>query len=166
MSGEWRIPVLLDDFICFVVALAGAVVASLLGAWLGRLVRQRRQRCTPEWRPTCRGVVVAALLLFGGGVGYLSWASDRVANRGLLGKVFWEDSWSGWGGLERLIIIECVLAYWAVVSIIALTTSLVSAMRHRPEPTEGTDLRFSLWRLLGVLLVTSVALGLWIGARR
>ncbi len=162
-----RIPILLDDLLCFCAAMAVAGVAALLGAWLGRLIRLRRVSWSPDWSSIARGAAVAAVLLTVGGVGALWWAGDDSVDIALLQN-------SGWfrrgpttqGALGVMWVMIIAMAWVVLVSAIASGVALVSALLTPINTSGAHHFRLSLWKLLVLLLVTSVVLGLWIGDRR
>jgi hypothetical protein len=183
-----KIPVLLDDLICFAIAIAFATLFSFLGAWMAHATRDQRPilpelylsivawmtRATrehrlfqvPGWQPIRNGALVGAALLYGSGVGALLWAGDDNINSGLFGALFWNERKINQGLIG--LAWTAILVFWWLVAVccIALVVAFMTVRLHRHDPTGERAGQFSLRTFFIVSLIVSVALMLWINARQ
>jgi hypothetical protein len=182
-----KIPVLLDDLICFAIAIAFATLFSFLGAWMAHATRDRpflpelylsivawmtrathehRLLQVPGWQPIRNGVLVAAALLYGSGVGALWWGGDYNINSGLFGALFWNGRNINQGLIG--LAWTAIFVFWWVVAVccIALVVAFMTVRLNRHDPKGVRAGQFSLRTFFIAILIVSVALMLWINARQ
>lgn len=163
------IPILLDDLLCFAAAMSVACLAALLGAWLGPWVRVRRFPGWPPLQPALIGVGAAAAMFVLSSVVLLRCSRATAFNEygfiGLWRMLEHDDTSGGLHAFAQLQTMRSVVLFSAaaIASLTALTISLVPS---RPALGGARRYRFTLRSLFILLLAISVALGLWIGARR
>lgn len=165
-----KIPLLLDDLICFAIAIAFATLFSFLGAWMAHATRDQRPilpelylsivawmtRTTrehrifqvPEWRPIRNGTLVAVVILYASGVGALLWAGDYNINSGLFGALFWNKRRIDQGLIG--LAWTAILVFWWVVAVycISLVVAFMTVRLHRHDPPGVRAGQFSLRTML------------------
>lgn len=182
------LPILLDDLICFAIAVAIATLCSFVGTWMAHETRDRRPilqelylsivtwmtRSTrehrlfqfPGWQPTRNGALVAAAILYVSGVGALWRGGDDTVNFGLFGAMFLNDRKINQGLIG--LAWTAILVFWwvAAVCAIAWLVAFMTVRLRRPAPLGVWAGRFSLRTFFIVCLIVSVAIVLWITARQ
>ena len=163
-----KIPVLLDDLICFAIAVAFATLFSFFGARMAHATRDQRPILpdVPRWQRIRNGALVAAALLYGSGVGALWWVGDEAVDFGLFGALFWNERKIN-QGLIGLAGTAILMFWWvAAVCAIAWLVAFMTVRLRRPAALDVWAGRFSLRTFFIVCLIVSVAIVLWINARR